>query len=91
MWLQSISQWAEALPLVRAATERGHVNLPVHLSVLLGAKQTKDISEGKAITESFDVVQRATSTAASAALSQLGVRFAAGTDDLAQLVRKDQD
>ena len=49
------------------------------------------MAEDKAIAESFDVVQRAASTAASAALSQLGVRFAAGSDDLAQLVRKDQD
>ena len=84
-------RWAEALPLVRTATERGYVNRSVHLSVLLGAKRAKDLSEDKAITESFDVVQRAASTAASAAVSQLAVRFAAGTDDLAQLVRKDQD
>jgi CHAT domain-containing protein len=72
-------------------TERGFVNRSVHLSVLLGAKHTKYLSEDKAIAESFDVVQRAASTAASAAVSQLAVRFAAGTDDLAQLVRKDQD
>jgi CHAT domain-containing protein len=84
-------RWADALPLVRTATERGYVNRSVHLSVLLGAKRTKDLSEDKAITESFAVVQRAASTAASAAVSQLAVRFAAGTDDLAQLVRKDQD
>ena len=84
-------RWAEALPLVRTATERGYVNRSVHLSVLLGAKRAKDLSEDKAIAESFAVVQRAASTAASAALSQLAVRFAAGTDDLAQLVRKDQD
>ena len=84
-------RWAEALPLVRTATERGYVNRSVHLSVLLGAKRAKDLSEDKAIAESFDVVQRAASTAASAAVSQLAVRFAAGTDDLAQLVRKDQD
>jgi CHAT domain-containing protein len=84
-------RWAEALPLVRTATERGFVNRSVHLSVLLGAKRAKDLSEDKAITESFAVVQRAASTAASAAVSQLAVRFAAGTDDLAELVRMDQD
>ena len=84
-------RWPEALPLVRTATERGYVDRSVHLSVLLGAKRAKDLSEDKAITESFVVVQRAASTAASAALSQLAVRFAAGTDELAQLVRKDQD
>jgi CHAT domain-containing protein len=63
----------------------------VPLSVLLGAMRAKDLSEAEAISESFTVVQRAASTAASAAVSQLAVRFAAGTDDLAQLVRKDQD
>ena len=60
------------------------------LFLLLGAKNAKYLSEDKAITVSFDVVQRAVSTAA-AAISKLGVRFAAGNDDLAQLVRKDQD
>ena len=91
-------RWADGLPLARTATERGYVNqrygrssAAVHLSLLLGAKNAKYLSEDKAIAESFDVVQRAASTAASAALSQLGVRFAAGSDDLAQLVRKDQD
>ncbi|HSR77339.1 MAG TPA: CHAT domain-containing tetratricopeptide repeat protein [Xanthobacteraceae bacterium] len=84
-------RYVDALPLVRAATERGYVNQAVHLSVLLGARRAKDLSEDKAIAESFDVVQRAASSAASAAVSQLAVRFAAGTDDLAQLVRKDQD
>jgi CHAT domain-containing protein len=85
------SRWAEALPLVRTATDRGYINRSAHLSVLLGAKRAKILSEDKAVTESFAVVQRAASTAASAAISQLAVRFAAGTDDLAQLVRKDQD
>jgi tetratricopeptide (TPR) repeat protein len=91
-------RWADGLPLARKATERGYVNQrygrsgsAVHLSLLLGAKYAKYLSEDEAIAESFDVVQRAASTAASAALSQLGVRFAAGSDDLAQLVCKDQD
>src|ERR1019366_8722520 len=67
---------AEALPLVRTATESGYVNRSVHLSILLGAKHAKVLSEDKATTESFTVVQRAASTAASAAVSQLAVRFA---------------
>jgi CHAT domain-containing protein len=84
-------RWAEALPLARLATERGHVNRSVHLSVLMGAWRAKDLSDDEAIAESFEVVQRASATATSAALSQLAIRFAAGSDDLAQLVRKDQD
>jgi hypothetical protein len=92
-------RWAEGLPLARTAIERGYVNqrqryisgAAAHLSLLLGAKNAKYLSEDKAIAESFDVVQRAAATAASAALSQLGIRFAAGNDDLAQQVRKGQD
>jgi CHAT domain-containing protein len=84
-------RWTEALTVARTATERGHVNRSVHLSVLLGARRAKELSEDKAVAESFAVVQRAASTAASAAVSQLAVRFAAGSDELAQLVRRDQD
>jgi CHAT domain-containing protein/tetratricopeptide (TPR) repeat protein len=84
-------RWAEALPLVRIATARGFVDQSSHLPVLLQSKQTRILSEDKAIAESFDVVQRRASTASSAAVSQLAVRFAAGTDDLARLVREDQD
>ncbi len=45
----------------------------------------------EARNEAFEVAQRAMSTAAGAALAQLGVRFAAGSDDLAVLVRTRQD
>jgi hypothetical protein len=39
----------------------------------------------------LQLFQRTTSTAASKAVNQLATRFAAGNDQLAQLVRKDQD
>jgi CHAT domain-containing protein len=45
----------------------------------------------EARNEAFEVAQRAMSTSAGSALAQLGVRFAAGSDDLAALVRKRQD
>ncbi|MFG1290429.1 CHAT domain-containing protein [Xanthobacter versatilis] len=41
--------------------------------------------------EAFRSAQSAMSTSASMALAQLGVRFAAGSDDLARLVRQRQD
>lgn len=63
----------------------------VDLSILRDAMRAKGLSNDEALVESFDVVQRASAIAASAALSQLAVRFAAGGDDLAQLVRTDQD
>lgn len=49
------------------------------------------ITPDEARNEAFEVAQRAMSTAAGAALAQLGVRFAAGSDDLAVLVRSKQD
>ena len=49
------------------------------------------MSPEDARNEAFEVAQRAMSTSAGAALAQLGVRFAAGTDALAALVRERQD
>ena len=44
-----------------------------------------------AVGESFSVAQLASSSAASVALGQLAARFAAGSGDLARLVRSEQD
>ncbi len=49
------------------------------------------LAPDEARNEAFEVAQRAMSTSAGSALAQLGVRFAAGSDDLAALVRKRQD
>ena len=40
---------------------------------------------------SYTILQQSVSSAAGAAVSKLAARFAAGTNELAQLVRKDQD
>jgi CHAT domain-containing protein len=44
-----------------------------------------------ALDNALDVVQRATQTSAAAALNALALRFSAGSDRLAGLVRQDQD
>ena len=49
------------------------------------------MSPDDARNEAFEVAQRAMSTSAGAALTQLGARFAAGSDALAALVRERQD
>ena len=49
------------------------------------------ISAGQALANSYEIVQRASSSAAANAVSKLAARFAAGTGELAQLVRRDQD
>jgi CHAT domain-containing protein/Tfp pilus assembly protein PilF len=84
-------RYADALPFARTATERGFVSRQVHLSTLAGAYAAGLIAEPNAVGESFSVVQRAASSAASLALGQLAVRFAAGSSDLAGLVRREQD
>jgi CHAT domain-containing protein len=58
---------------------------------LFGAQGAKLIAADEAIDDGLNVMQRASQTSAGEALNALAVRFAAGNDRLAQLVRKDQD
>jgi CHAT domain-containing protein/tetratricopeptide (TPR) repeat protein len=87
----SQGRYPDALAVVRSATKRGFLSRPVHLSTLYGARTAGVVTETDAVRESFSVVQQASSSAASAALGQLAVRFAAGSGDLARLVRREQD
>jgi tetratricopeptide (TPR) repeat protein len=82
---------AEALPLVRTTAAVGFDRKGTHLTVLTDAVTATLIPEMDAFSESYEVVQRAVSSAASKAINQLSVRFAAGTTELAQLIRRDQD
>jgi CHAT domain-containing protein len=61
------------------------------LSVFFDARAYGLASDAEAIDSSLTIVQRAMQTSAGRALGALAVRFSAGTDDLAQLVRKSQD
>ena len=61
------------------------------LPVLLGAEHNNLISAEAALDGSLNVLQRASQTAAGEALNALALRFSAGNDRLAELVRKDQD
>ena len=49
------------------------------------------LTNADALNEGYQVVQREKFTSASQAINQLSVRYAAGNDQLAQLVRADQD
>jgi Tetratricopeptide repeat len=81
----------DALPLVRASVQKGFVRTQVYLNILTGAVAKSLVLKTDAIDESYQVVQRGTSSAASNAINRLSVRFAAGNDELAQLIRRDQD
>jgi CHAT domain-containing protein len=81
----------KALPLVRTAAQKGFLRKEMYLDALKGAVVKSLVISTDAIDESYQVVQRGTSSAASNAINRLAVRFAAGNDELAQLVRRDQD
>jgi tetratricopeptide (TPR) repeat protein len=85
------SRYADALPLVRRTIDNKTAATWAALPVLFGAQAAKLIAVDEAIDGGLNVVQRASQTAAGEALNALAVRFSAGNDRLAQLVRSDQD
>ncbi len=84
-------RYADALPLVRRTIANKTAATQPALPVLFGAQVAKFIAADEAIDDGLNVVQRASQTAAGEALNALAVRFSAGNDRLAALVRKDQD
>jgi CHAT domain-containing protein len=84
-------RYADALPLVYTTIANKTAVTGAALPVLRGAQAAKLIATDGAIDDGLNVVQHASQTAAGEALNALAVRFSAGNDQLAQLVRKDQD
>jgi tetratricopeptide (TPR) repeat protein len=88
---RSQGRYVDALPLVRRTIADKTAGAWAALPVLFGAQTTKLISGDEAFNDGLDVAQRASQTSAAAALNALAVRFSAGSDRLARLVRQDQD
>ena len=63
----------------------------VAFPIFLGSQTDNLISSTEAFVDSYSVLQQSSSSSAGEAVSKLAARFAAGTDELAQFVRKDQD
>jgi CHAT domain-containing protein/Tfp pilus assembly protein PilF len=82
---------ADALPLVQTTIGRGRAAPSIALPVLFAAQGNGLVSAGKAQDDALNVVQRASQSAAAAAVNKLGARLAAGSGRLASLVRNDQD
>lgn len=82
---------ADALPLVERMMASGRAQLGVALPVLLDASKRQLLAPEKAFDEALDVIQRGAQSAAASAVTKLAVRLAAGSDHLAELVRRDQD
>jgi tetratricopeptide repeat protein len=87
-WLYaSTGRYADALPLVRRAAQMGFPDQPTYLGVLLGAVERSLIPFNDAFDEGYQLFQQTTSSAASKAVNQLAIRFAAGDDRLAEIPR----
>jgi CHAT domain-containing protein/tetratricopeptide (TPR) repeat protein len=84
-------RYADALPLAQRVIPGGRAVPASVLPVLLGAEHNNLISAEAALDGSLNVLQRASQTGAGEALNALALRFSAGNDRLAELVRKDQD
>ena len=88
---QAQGRYADALPIVQRTISQNSANKSVAFAVLYGSEYQKLITPNEALNASYTVLQHSVSSAAGEAVSKLAARFAAGTDELAQLVRKDQD
>ncbi len=88
---QAQGRTGDALPIVERLIGSGSAQLRVALPVLLAAQRQQLMPPVKALDEALDAIQRSSQSSAASAVNKLAVRLAAGTDRLAELVRKDQD
>jgi CHAT domain-containing protein/Tfp pilus assembly protein PilF len=84
-------RYADALPIIRRTLSQGTAQKIVAFPVLFASQAQNLINAAQARADSYEIVQRASSTAAANAVSKLAARFAVGSGELAQLVRRDQD
>jgi CHAT domain-containing protein/Tfp pilus assembly protein PilF len=88
---QAEGRAADAIPLVERMIASGRAQLGVALAVLFDAQRQQIMPTERALDEALDVIQRGTQSSAASAVNKLAVRIAAGSDRLAELVRRDQD
>jgi CHAT domain-containing protein/Tfp pilus assembly protein PilF len=82
---------ADALPIVQRLIASGRAQPRVALPVLFGAQRQQSMPAEKALDDALNAVQRGSQSSAASAVNKLAVRLAAGSDRLAELVRRDQD
>jgi CHAT domain-containing protein len=84
-------RYADAMPIIKRTLLQGTAEKTIAFSVLFASRAQNLISATQALADSYEIVQRASASAAASAVSKLAARFAAGSGELAQFVRKDQD
>jgi CHAT domain-containing protein/tetratricopeptide (TPR) repeat protein len=82
---------ADALPIVERMIGSGRAQPRVALPVLFAAQRDQAMATEKALDDALNVVQHGAQSSAASAVNKLAVRLAAGSDRLAELVRRDQD
>jgi CHAT domain-containing protein/Tfp pilus assembly protein PilF len=82
---------ADALPLAERTLATSRAPLRVLMPVLFAARQQSLLPADKALDDALAAIQRGTQSSAASAVNKLAVRLAAGSDRLAELVRRDQD
>jgi len=88
---QDQGRYADALPIVlRTIKQRAEVPW-ISLAVLKGAEPANLLNAAQSFDYSYDVLQSTSGSAAGTAVQKLALRYASGSDDLAKLVRHDQD
>ena len=84
-------RYADALPIVRQRIERGFFSNHPTFPVLMASQKAGLIDGAESFNDSYKVLQASSSSAAADAVKKLAQRLAAGSGELAELVRKDQD
>ncbi|MGT2503501.1 CHAT domain-containing tetratricopeptide repeat protein [Bradyrhizobium guangxiense] len=90
-FLQVSGRTADALPFAEKTLAGNRAQLRVVLPVLYAARQQALLASDKALDDALAAIQRGTQSSAASAVNKLAVRLAAGSDRLAELVRRDQD
>lgn len=90
-FLQATGRTADALPFAQKTLAANRVQLRVVLPILFAARQQSLLTNDRALDDALGAIQRGTQSSAASAVNKLAVRLAAGSDRLAELVRKDQD
>lgn len=90
-FLQVSGRTADALPFAQKTLAGNRAQLRAVLPILFSARQQHLLPDDKALDQALGAIQRGTQSSAASAVNKLAVRLAAGSDRLAELVRRDQD
>jgi hypothetical protein len=89
--LRAQGRFAEAYTMIKRTISEQRAAQYIAYPILSAAAQAKVIDDQIALADSYNVFQFSSSSSASYAVDKLSQRFAVGSNELAALIRKDQD